>query len=317
MDNDTLLRIALATLPTGVVSLVALLVVWWRTPTRRGAAPGSRAEPTLWRLLVPVVLVALAGTALYPLVFQSGFPEFPPTRGRFAIPYIGIAALLAGLGVAAAHRLGPRAGVAITAAIAIGGIAAALVLTLRTQLLADGGWERWRAVVGAFGVLAPVFVAGLVLLTRSSRRGLAPALSVFVVAFAVSQLLVVGYHSISESIMAAALCAVVGGLVGAAVFRPSVVFGSAGAVAIGLMMSMLLLQGASFGASDMPWRLVFAAMIAVSPFAALGADLVAGKAGITRAWARGVCMVGGAAALAIGAVAIAGRMYMQEASAGY
>jgi hypothetical protein len=317
MDNATLQRIALATLPTGVVSLVVLLIAWWWSPGRRDARD-ARGAPvsalTAARRVLPVVLLALCATALYRLIFQSALPDFPPARGRFAAPYVGLVAMLAGLGIASAAWVRPRVGVALGVLLAACAIAGTVALTLRTQLLADGGWEKWRVVVLVYVALAGVFTGGLAVL--GTRRGLGPALAACVIAFAVSQVLVVGYHSISESILGASLCAVVGGLAAATLVRPHTAMGAAGAVVLGVLLSMLILQGAAFGVSDMPWRVVFAAMIAVSPWAALGAEWAAHRAGLVRPWALGACMAAGAAALAITAVAIAGRMYLREGPPG-
>ncbi|HEX2836796.1 MAG TPA: hypothetical protein VHN77_01580 [Phycisphaerales bacterium] len=315
MDPATLKLIAMSTLPTGVVSLLVLLFAWWRSPTRREAASAPRPPETLARLFLPLLLVAACASAMYPLVFQSSLPDFPPSRGRHAVAFVGLIVLVAGMVIIAAQWLRRWIGIITSTTVIIATIAATLLLTLHKQLFADGGMEKWGTVAGAFLVLQAIFSLGLSILAK--RTGFAPAVAVFAIAFSVSQVLVLGYHSISECIMAAAVCAVIGGVAVTSFLRPHAALGAAAAMAVSVVLGALLLQGASFGVSDMPWRLAFAAMIAASPWTGLAADAVAGKAGVQRAWLRGGILIAGAAAPAMLAVAIAGKMYLSEEPTGY
>lgn len=246
------------------------------------------------------------------MIFQSPFPSFPPERGRHAVAYVGIAALLAGIAWVGIARLAPRR--ALILSIALGGIMLAGVIwsVLRNQLKTEGGWSKWSPVVTAFIPLAGAFTSGAWLMAR--RPGVASAVSLFVVAFGASQVLVLTYHSISECIMAASLCAVVGGLVFASLLRPHAALGAAGGGVLAVLLSSLLLQGAAFGVSDMPWRFIAAAAIAVAPWTGLGAEAIARRARIVRPWALGACTIAGTTLPVIAVVASAGRLYMQEAS---
>lgn len=315
MDPATLKLIAMSTLPTGVVSLLVLLVAWWRSPTRREAASTPGQPETLARLFLPLLLVAACASAMYPLVFQSSLPDFPPARGRHAVAFVGLIVLVAGMVLIAAQWTRRWMGVTVSTAVMLATSVVALLLTLHKQLFAGGGWEKWGTVAAAFLVLQATFSLGLSVVAK--RTGFAPVVAVFAIAFAVSQVLVLGYHSISECIMAAAVCAVIGGFAVTSFLRPHAALGAPAAFAIGIVLSVLLLQGASFGVSDMPWRFAFAALIAIAPWTGLAADAVAGKAGVQRAWLRGGILISGAAAPAMLAVAIAGKMYMSEESTGY
>ncbi len=315
MDPATLKLIAMSTLPTGVVSLLVLLVAWWRSPSRRDAASTPTQPETLARLFQPLLLVAACASAMYPVVFQSPLPEFPPARGRHAVAFVGLLLLVAGMALIATQWLRRWARITTSTTVVLATITATLLLTLHKQLLADGGMEKWGTVAATFLVLQGLFSLGLSRLAR--RTGLAPAAAVFAITFAVSQVLVLGYHSISECIMAAAVCAVIGGFVATSFLRPHAALGAAAALAVSVVLGALLLQGASFGVSDMPWRLAFAAMIAISPWTGLAADAVAGKSGAKRAWLRGGILIAGVAAPAMFAVAIAGKMYLSEESTGY
>lgn len=315
MDPATLKLIVMSTLPTGVVSLMVLLLAWWRSPARRDAASTPRQPETLVRLFLPLLLVAACASAMYPLVFQSSLPDFPPARGRHAVAFVGLIVLVAGVVIIVAQWFRRWIGITTATTVIIASVAATLLLTLHKQLMADGGLEKWGAIAAAFLVLQAIFSLGLSIVAK--RTGFAPAAAVFAIAFAVSQVLVLGYHSISECIMAAAVCAVIGGFTATTLLRPHAALGAAAAMAVSVVLGALLLQGASFGVSDMPWRLAFAAMIAVSPWAGLAADAVAGKAGVQRAWLRGGILIAGAAAPAMLAAAIAGKMYMSEESTGY
>jgi hypothetical protein len=207
MDPATLKLIAMSTLPTGVVSLLVLLVAWWRSPSRRDAASTPTQPETLARLFQPLLLVAACASAMYPVVFQSPLPEFPPARGRHAVAFVGLLLLVAGMALIATQWLRRWARITSTTVV-LSTITATLLLTMHKQLLADGGMETWGTVAATFQVLQGIFSLGLSRLAR--RTGLAPAAAVFAITFAVSQVLVLGYHSISECIMAAAVCAVIG-----------------------------------------------------------------------------------------------------------
>lgn len=309
MDPATLKLIALSTLPTGCVSLIAFLLFWWRTPH-------LRADPipphSIRRQLLPVLLFAVCATAMYSMIFQSPFPPFPPERGRHAIAYVGIAALLAGITWVGLARLAPRRALVLSVALGVAMLLAVVWLALRNQLKAEGGWSKWSPVVTVFIPLAGAFTWGAWLMAR--RAGVASAVSLFVTAFGASQVLVLTYHSISECIMAASLCAVVGGLVFASLFRPHASLGAAGGGILAILLSSLLLQGAAFGVSDMPWRFIAAAAIAVAPWTGLGAEAMARRARIARPWALGACTIAGTTLPVIFVVAAAGRLYMQEAS---
>ena len=305
MDPTLLKLIALTALPTGFASLALFLGLWWKSPDLRTSTPQVLpALSTLSRLL-PLLLVTACGIALFPVIHETGFPSFPPARAAGAIPYAALAALLAGL-----TWIIPSAPIALRWAAALLATAAAAYLSLHNQLATDGGFTKWGSTLIAYSFLAPAGVVGTILLAR--RTGLATALALTVIAFAASQVFMLGYHSIRHAILAAVLCAVTVGLAVTAIRRPHASLGPAAGLALAVMLATLTLQSAAFGQSNQPWKLAFAALLAASPWAALAAT----RLPLRREPARALAVIVGAAVPALTAVAIAATLYFGGTESG-
>lgn len=313
MDPATLKLIVVSTLTAGLASLAALLAAWWPTPAPRALAGAPQRPVPGFRALAPAAILVLCATALYPMVFQTALPDFPPARGRFAPPYAALAASLGAVLWLGSGWCKPTIKAIVRTIVAIALAALVIFLVLHNQLAAADGWSKWWPLVACSLVLQATMGTGLVTVAR--RQGPARASVVFVVAFATSQILVLGYHSISECIMASALCAAVGGLFVASLLRPAATLGAPGALVLTALLSTLLLQGAAFGVSDMPWRLLFAVAVTIAPWCALLAEAAARSMGIRTPWARTAALLAGAAIPALGAVGVAGKLYMADASA--
>ncbi|MDX2018503.1 MAG: hypothetical protein SFY95_12800 [Planctomycetota bacterium] len=261
MDPAQIKMLATSTLPPLLLALAVFVPIWWR---RRGEptpiSPANTEGDPRWA--APVVL-GLAGIAV-PWI-ALGAVKLPPKAAAEWIPIFAAVGLALGL---------------LATRVRFGAVVRWLVRGL--VLLAAGGAPMWRRfadessrteaiawTVGFAMVMAVVWWALERSVDRVRGAGGPGVLLVF--AFGASQVLVLGYYSVSLAQIAAGLAAALGVAMVMGLLRPRFTLAFGGVHAVVLVVGPALLQGMLFGQATMPvWW--FAPAVLASPLMALLAD---------------------------------------------
>ena len=262
MDPAQIQMLATSTLPPLLLALAVFLPAWWR---RRGAAgpiePANTDGDPRWA--APIVL-GVAGIAVPWLAL--GAVKLPPKAAAEWIPIFGAVGLVLGL---------------LATRVRFGAIVRWLVRGL--VLLAAAGAPMWRrlaeestrtdAILWSLGFAAVMALVWWALERSVDRtRGAAGPGVLLVFAFGASQVLVLGYYSVSLAQIAAGLAAALGVAMVMGLLRPRFTLAFGGVHAVVLVVGPALLQGMLFGQATKPvWW--FAPAVLLSPLAALLADL--------------------------------------------
>ena len=301
MDPAAVRQLAIAVVPSVLVSVLVLWPLWWRVG--RGGADGAARAPGPWwaaGLVFAGLVAVLFGVA-------EGRFYLPPLSRKDWVPVIAVAGAVVGLVLGAA---GPAGGVGRMAVRVV--VAAAVGLACAWPKV-TGGWTPGESAawLGAFVGLAALAWWAIERVTER-ERGAQGSLAVMLLAGGASQVLVLGYASFDQAQLATMIAAASGPMWVLGMLRPGFALARGGAVVAVLVVAAATFQSALYGSAEGLPRWAMGGLVAASPVMGLVADVgvLSRRGGLTRGIVRAGAMgLAAAGAVALGVLMKAEPMY--------
>lgn len=293
--------LAIGAIIPALVAGAALAAVWAKRLS--SSVVSGNSAPTDWRVPVTPLIYGVAVAAGFAAIL--GVPEFMPTQVRNWLPFIAIAAGLAGA-VVSLDRVPAAVRWSVVSAVLLGAGWVSLQ-SMRSRL--TGG--QIAAEMFEFAFAGVVSLAAVSVLVRRSR--FASIIVLLIVAGATSQLLVLGFASNKIGQVAGMGASVLGPTLLIALWRPNFRLGMGAATFIVTLTLAVLFQGklyASRDASPEGLMRVYAIVILLSPvLAAIGE--VSLPVGMSPRF-RALIVIGLAGLPLAAATGYAGKAYFAE-----
>lgn len=266
MDLAMMKNLALGAIPPAIIAGACFLPMWWKRPAAASAKADAPAR-TDWRLVLTPLIMAFATIVTFSLV-MGALPKYPPTRAMEWMPYIALAAGLAGA-VAAMERLPAVFRWLPSFVVLLGAWWAS------SRRLIEGTWTPEQSAIELLEFVTPGLVLLAATMVMAGRRaGVSGIIVLLVLTGSVSQFLVIGYYSLVQGQIIGMTSSMLIAALGVALWRRGLRIGPGAVVFAGVMMTTVLYHGRLYGTAGAELSRGYALLVLFS--AVLGSLVHAG-----------------------------------------